>query len=43
MVALVVGGSLDLGGFHQAAIVTAILLALGGVISFLGIRNPPRK
>jgi EmrB/QacA subfamily drug resistance transporter len=43
MVALVVGGSLDLRGFHQAAIVTAILLALGGVISFLGIRNAPRK
>ncbi|MFG6443718.1 MFS transporter [Microbacterium sp. P06] len=42
LIALIVGGSLDLGGFHQAAVVTAVLLALGGVISFLGIRNPPR-
>ena len=42
LVATIVGGSLDLGGFHQAAIVTAALLALGGVISFLGIRNAPR-
>ena len=42
MVSLVVGGSLDLDGFHRAAIVTAVLLTAGGVISFLGIRNPPR-
>lgn len=36
----IVGGSLDLDGFHRAAIVTAALLAVGGVVSFLGIRNP---
>lgn len=42
LVALVVGGSLDLGGFHRAAVVTAVLLALGGIVSFAGIRKPAR-
>lgn len=42
MVALVVGGSIDLDGFHRAAVVTAALLAIGGVVSFLGIRNTAR-
>ena len=40
MLALIVGGSLDLNGVHRAMIVTAVLLILGGVVSFLGIRNP---
>lgn len=40
MLALIVGGSLDLNGVHRAMIVTAALLILGGVVSFLGIRNP---
>ncbi|MGP3535264.1 MFS transporter [Microbacterium sp. RD1] len=39
MLAAVVGGSLDLDGFHRAAIVTAVLLATGGVVSYAGIRN----
>ncbi|MDZ8171275.1 MFS transporter [Microbacterium xanthum] len=39
MLAGIVGGALDLDGFHRAAIVTAALLAGGGVVSFLGIRN----
>ena len=38
--AAIVGGSLDLDGFHRAAVVTAALMALGGVIAFLGIRTP---
>jgi EmrB/QacA subfamily drug resistance transporter len=38
--ATIVGGSLDLDGFHRAAIVTAALLALGAAVSWLGIRNP---
>jgi EmrB/QacA subfamily drug resistance transporter len=41
MLALIVGGDLDLDGFHRAAIVTALLLAAGGLISWAGIRNPP--
>jgi hypothetical protein len=40
MLAVIVGGSLDLNGVHRAMIVAAVLLVLGGVVSFLGIRNP---
>ncbi len=40
--AAIVGGELDLDGFHRAAIVTAALMLAGGVTSLLGIRNPPR-
>ncbi|UPU89766.1 MFS transporter [Demequina sp. TMPB413] len=36
----VVGGELDLAGFHRAAVFVAILLAVGGVVSWLGVRNP---
>ena len=39
MLAAIVGGSLDLAGFHRAAIVTAAFMAIGGVVSFIGIRN----
>ena len=38
----IVGGSLDLNGFHRAAIVTAVLMATAGIVSFFGIRNPTR-
>jgi EmrB/QacA subfamily drug resistance transporter len=40
MLATIVGGSLDLDGFHSAAIVTAALFAVGGVVSWIGIRRP---
>jgi EmrB/QacA subfamily drug resistance transporter len=43
MLAAIVGGSLDLDGFHRAAIVTAGLLTVGGVVAYLGIRNPAPK
>jgi len=42
LLAVIVGGSLDLEGFHRAALVTAALMIVGGITSFLGIRNPPR-
>jgi EmrB/QacA subfamily drug resistance transporter len=42
LLATIVGGALDLDGFHRAAIVTAALMIAGGVTSFLGIRNPDR-
>ncbi len=42
MLSTIVGGSLNLAGFHSAAIVTAALFAAGGIVSWLGIRNPPR-
>ena len=35
----IVGGKLDLDGFHRAAIVTAVLMAAAGIVSFIGIRN----
>ena len=40
MLAVIVGGSLNLNGVHRAMIAAAALLILGGVVSFLGIRNP---
>lgn len=40
MIAFIVGGELDLDGFHRAAIVTAALMIIGGLVSFAGIRNP---
>ena len=40
MLALIIGGELDLNGFHRAAIVTAILMIAGGLVSWAGIRNP---
>jgi MFS family permease len=40
MLAVIVGGSLDLNGVHRSMIAAAALLILGGVVSFLGIRNP---
>ncbi|MDY0983128.1 MFS transporter [Microbacterium sp. CFBP9023] len=43
LLALVVGGTLDLDGFHRAAIVTAALMFAGAVTSYLGIRSVPRK
>ena len=43
LLATIVGGSLDLEGFHRAAIVTEALMVAGGITSFLGIRNPPRS
>lgn len=39
-VGFVVGTSLDTDGLHRALIVTAVLLVTGGVVSWLGIRNP---
>ncbi|WP_044438674.1 DHA2 family efflux MFS transporter permease subunit [Agreia bicolorata] len=36
---LIVGSNLDVAGFHRAAIVTGVLLIVGGVISGIGIVN----
>jgi EmrB/QacA subfamily drug resistance transporter len=41
MIAVIVGGdSIDLNGFHRAAIATAVLMIIGGLVSLAGIRNP---
>ncbi len=39
---IIVGSQLDLDGYHRAALATAIFLFVGGLVSFLGIRNPER-
>jgi len=36
---VVLGPTLDLAGFHRALVLTAVLLALGGVVSWLGVRD----
>jgi EmrB/QacA subfamily drug resistance transporter len=41
MLSTIVGGTLDLDGFHSAAWVTASLLVIGGVVSWIGIRRNP--
>lgn len=41
LLSTIVGGTLDLDGFHSAAWVTAILFAIGGVVSWIGIRRNP--
>jgi EmrB/QacA subfamily drug resistance transporter len=38
-VGLVIGSTLTADGFHRGLIATAALLAAGGIISFIGIRN----
>ena len=40
MISTIVGGTLNLTGFHDAAGVTAALMAIGGVVSWIGIRRP---
>lgn len=39
MLGIIVGGQLDLAGFQRATVVTAALLIVGGVISWIGIRD----
>lgn len=39
----IVGGAVTTPGFVRAAAVTATLLALGGLTSLAGIRNPPKQ
>jgi len=39
---LIVGETLDRDGFYRAMIATAVMLIVGGVISWFGIRNPPK-
>ncbi|MDR2998766.1 MAG: MFS transporter, partial [Microbacterium sp.] len=41
MISTIVGGMLDLAGFHSAALVTAGLMIAGGLVSWIGIRRNP--
>lgn len=40
MLGVIVVGRLDVDAFHRVLVVTAALLVIGGVVSFVGIRNP---
>ncbi|WP_453985094.1 MFS transporter [Brevibacterium casei] len=40
LVGTIVGGAIDLTGFHRAAVAVAVLLIAGGLVSLVGIRNP---
>lgn len=41
LIATIVGGAIDLPGFHIAAVVTAALCVVGGIVSWIGIRSAP--
>ncbi len=43
LIGVIVTGQLDVPGFHRVIIVTASLLVAGGVVSWVGIRNPKRS
>ncbi len=40
MIGVIIAGTLDVDSFHRVILVTAALLILGGVVAFVGIRNP---
>ena len=42
LLSTIVGGRLDLAGFHSAATVTAALFGIGALVSWIGIRRPSR-
>ena len=42
MIGVILAGELAVGSFHRALIVTAALLIAGGIVAFVGIRNPAR-
>jgi EmrB/QacA subfamily drug resistance transporter len=37
---VIVGTQLDVDGYHRAATATAVFLIIGGIVSWVGIRNP---
>lgn len=39
-IGVIVGTQLDVGGYHRVAIATAAVLVVGGIVSWIGIRNP---
>lgn len=38
---LIIGGPVDLAGFRRAMVVACLMFLAGGVVSWVGIRNPP--
>ena len=42
MIGVILAGPLAVDNFHRVILVTAVLLFVGGIVSFVGIRNPVR-
>ena len=42
MIGLIIGARLDVGGFRRGMLVTALLLFVGAIVSFVGIQNVKR-
>ncbi len=42
MIGLIIGAQLDVGGFRRGMLVTAVLLFVGAIVSFVGIQNLKR-
>ena len=42
LLGVVIAGTLDVESYHRVLIVTAALFFIGGLVSFIGIRNPQR-
>ncbi|MDQ0896089.1 EmrB/QacA subfamily drug resistance transporter [Agromyces ramosus] len=40
LIGVIVGTQLDVAGYHRVAIATAAFLVVGGIVSWIGIRNP---
>jgi EmrB/QacA subfamily drug resistance transporter len=43
MTGTIVGATLDVAGYQRAMVVVAVLMFLGGIVSWLGIRTPATK
>lgn len=43
LIGTVMSAQLDVAGFHNAVLVTAALLAIGGIVSAIGIENKPNS
>ena len=42
-IGVIIGSKIELAGFDRGVIVTGILFLIGGLVSFIGIRNPPKQ
>lgn len=42
LIGVILGGPLDVDSFHRGLIVTAVLMFIGGIVSWFGIRNAAR-
>lgn len=43
LLGLMLAGPLMVANFHRVVVITALMLIVGGIVSFIGIRNPKRE